>query len=183
MKKLVSIIAALAICTTAAISASAATIDQTADTSADTSADTTFTFEYKYDPTYTVTIPSEVQLTAEGTPVEIKAENVEHLDGKKVSVTIAGTSAYRNQMVLSGKTESGSQASMRYQFIMPDESVIETTGGKDQVNGVEVASFTEDGSTSFTVKPVLNGSSSIKKGVTYTGTMTYAVALADTAAN
>lgn len=178
MKKLISIIAALAMCTTAAVSASAATIDQTTDTSADT----TFTFEYKYDPTYTVTIPSEVQLTAEGTPVEIKAENVDHLDGKKVSVTIAGTDYYRNQMVLSGKTESGSQASMRYQFIMPDESVIETTGGKDQVNGVEVASFTEDGSTSFTVKPVLNGSSSIKKGVTYTGTMTYAVALADVTA-
>ncbi len=175
MKKLISIIAALTMCATFAVSASAATIDQTTDTSADT----TFTFEYKYDPTYTVTIPSEVQLTAEGTPVEIKAENIEYLDGKKVSVTIAGTDYYRNQMVLSGKTESGSQASLRYQFVMPDETVIETTGGKDQVNGVEVASFTEDGSSSFTVKPVLSGSSSIKKGVTYTGTMTYAVALAD----
>lgn len=175
MKKIIAILAALAMCTTAAVSASAATIDQTSETSTDT----TFTFEYKYDPTYTVTIPSEVTLTTEGTPVEIKAENVDHLDGKKVSVTIAGTSAYRNQMVLAGKTETGSNASIRYQFVMPDETVIETTGGKDQVNGVEVASFTEDGASTFTVKPVLNGSSSIKKGVTYTGTMTYAVALAD----
>ena len=62
---------------------------------------------------------------------------------------------------------------------MPDEKVIETTGGKNQVNGVEVASFTEDGTVSFAVKPVLTGSSSIKKGVTYTGTITYSVALAD----
>ena len=175
MKKIIAIFAALAMCTTVAVSASAATIDQTSQISTDTA----FTFEYKYDPTYTVTIPSEVALTTEGTPVEIKAENVDHLDGKKVSVTIAGTSAYRNQMVLEGKTETGSNASIRYQFVMPDETVIETTGGKNQVNGVEVASFTEDGTSTFTVKPVLNGSSSIKKGVTYTGTMTYAVSLAE----
>ena len=60
---------------------------------------------------------------------------------------------------------------------MPDERIIETTGGKNQVNGVEVASFTEDGTASFKVKPVLSSSSSIKKGVTYTGTMTYSVTL------
>lgn len=175
MKKLISILAALAMCATAAVSASAATVDQTANEGAETN----FTFEYKYDPTYTVTIPSEIELTAEGTPVEIKAENVNYLDGKKVSVTIAGTNYFRNQMVLQGKTETGSQASLRYQFIMPDESVVETTGGKDQVNGIEVASFTDDGTSSFTVKPVLSGSSSIKKGVTYTGTMAYAIALAE----
>ena len=34
----------------------------------------------------------------------------------KVSVKIAGTNAYRNQMVLSGKTDDGKQASLRYQF-------------------------------------------------------------------
>lgn len=175
MKKLISIIAALAMCATAVVSASAATVDQTANEGAKTN----FTFEYKYEPTYTVTIPSEVELSAEGTPVEIKAGNVNYLDGKKVSVTIAGTNYFRNQMVLQGKTETGSQASLRYQLIMPDDSVIETTGGKDQVNGVEVASFTEDGIASFTVKPVLSGSSSIKKGVTYTGAMTFAIALAD----
>lgn len=44
--------------------------------------------------------------------------------------------------------------------------------------GVELASFTEDGSTTFTVKPVLNNPST-PKGVKYSGTMTYAVALTD----
>lgn len=175
MKKLITAICGVALCAATAVSASAATVNQTTEGSAETS----FSFEYKYDPEYTVTIPSEVELTTEGANVEIEAENVAHLDNKKVSVTIAGTNAYRNQMVLSGKTEDGKQASLRYQFIMPDESIIETTGGKDQVNGVEVASFTEDGTVSFAVKPVLNGSSSIKKGVTYTGTMSYCVALAD----
>ena len=177
MKKLITIICALALCATTVVSASAATVNATSEGGVDTN----ITFEYKYDPEYTVTIPSEVELTAQGTNVEIKAENVAHLDNKKVSVTIAGTDAYRNQMVLSGKTEDGKQASLRYQFIMPDEKVIETTGGKNQVNGVEVASFTEDGTVSFAVKPVLTGSSSIKKGVTYTGTITYSVALADIA--
>lgn len=175
MKKIVSILCASALCALTAISASAATVDGPSNQGAETN----FSFEYKYDPEYTVTIPSEVKLSAEGTQVEIAAENVAHLDNKKVSVTIAGTDYYRNQMVLSGKTEDGSPASMRYQFIMPDETVIETTGGKNQVNGVELASFTEDGTASFTVKPVFDSSSSIKKGVTYTGTMTYSVALAD----
>ena len=80
-------------------------------------------------------------------------------------------------MVLEGKTSTGSNASLRYQFVMADDSIIETTGGKDQVNGVELASFTEDGTVSFTVRPVLSGSSSIKKGVTYTGSMTYGIEL------
>ena len=138
---------------------------------------TEFTFELKNDPTYTVTIPSAVTLTKEGTQVDIVAENVTNLDNQKVSVTIAGTDKYRNQMVLEGKTSTGSNASLRYQFVMADDSIIETTGGKDQVNGVELASFTEDGTVSFTVRPVLSGSSSIKKGVTYTGSMTYGIEL------
>lgn len=175
MKKIVAILCAAAMCATAAVSASAATIDQSSTESVETS----FTFEYKYDPSYTVTIPSTIELSADGTPVDIVAEDVKDLDNQKIAVTIAGTSAYRNQMVLEGKTETGSNASLRYQLIKSDDTVIETTGGKNQVNGVEVASFTEDGTETLTVKPVLTGSSSIKKGVTYTGTMTYAVSLVD----
>ena len=140
---------------------------------------TEFTFELKNDPTYTVTIPSAVTLTKEGTQVDIVAENVANLDNQKVSVTIAGTDQYRNQMLLEGKTEAGANASLRYQFVMEDGSIIETTGGKNQVNGVELASFTENGTVSFTVRPVLTGSSSIKKGVTYTGSMTYGIELTE----
>ena len=55
---------------------------------------TEFTFELKNDPTYTVTIPSAVTLTKEGTQVDIVAENVANLDNQKVSVTIAGTDKY-----------------------------------------------------------------------------------------
>lgn len=141
-------------------------------------ASTQFTFELKNDPTYTVTIPAEVTLTKTGTEVSITAENVANLeDNQKISVTIAGTDAYRNQMVLSGKTDSGSNASVRYQFVKKDGTVIETTGEKDQVNGVEIASFTDNGTETLTVLPILNGSSSIKYDVIYTGSMTYGIEL------
>lgn len=174
MKKATALVlSALTVMSMGTVGVSAASIDQ-ASTEA---LSTEFTFEYKNDPTYTVTIPSSVVMTKEGTQMSIVAENVENLDNQKVSVTIAGTDKYRNQMVLEGKTESGSNASIRYQFVMADGSVIETTGGKDQVNGVELASFTEDGTASLTVKPVISGSSSIKKGVTYTGSMTYGIEL------
>lgn len=175
MKKLISILCVAALLTTTAISASAATINETTSNSSET----TFSYSYKFDPTYTVTIPSEVTLTTEGYKVEIKAENVNYLENKKVSITIAGTDYFRNQMVLSGKTETGSNCTMRYQFVMNDGKVIETTGQKDQVNGVELAAFTENGIKSFTAKPVLTATSSTKKGVTYTGTMTYSVSLVD----
>ena len=136
------------------------------------SASTAFTYELKNLPSYTVTIPESVVITNEGS-------DVKHLDGQKVSITIAGTDAYRNQMLLSGKTESGSAASIRYKFVMADDTVVETTGQKDEVVGTELASFTEDGSVSFKAYPVLSNSSSIKHGVTYTGTMTYGIALTD----
>lgn len=174
-KTVCCVVAVCAVLGASAVPAMAASVDETGGTSLDT----TFTFEYKNDPTYTVTIPSAVTLTKDGTPVEITAENVANLDGKRISVTIAGTDKYRNQMILEGKSETGRAASLRYQFIMSDGTVIETTGGKDQVNGVELASFTEDGTETFTVKPVLAASSATIKGVTYTGSMTYGIALAD----
>ena len=149
--------------------AAAASFNQDSDTALSTA----ITFDYKNDPTYTVVIPETITLTKEGAPLVISAEDVAYLDGKKVSVTIAGTDKFRDQMVLA----TGSNASMRYQIIKPDGTVVETT--PDNVNGTELASFTENGSVTLTVKPVLTGSSSIKKDVVYTGTIIYGIALAD----
>lgn len=164
---------AMALIATSATSAFAATVDQTTQGEAQTN----ITFEYKNDPTYSVTIPSELSLTNTGAKMDIVAENVENLNGQKVSVTIEGTDKYRNQMLLEGKTAEGKNASLRYQLIKEDETVIETTGGKNQVVGVELASFTDDGTATLNAVPVLSGSSSIKKGVTYTGSITYGIQL------
>lgn len=178
MKKVLAGLLAMAVITSVgAVNVSAASVDQTSSEALSTA----FTFEYKNDPTYTVTIPSAITLTKEGTTMNIVAEDVAYLDNQKVSVTIAGTDKYRNQMLLEGKSAEGKNASIRYQIVKADGTVIETTGGKDQVNGVELAAFTEDGTASLTVRPVLAASSATIKGVTYTGSMTYGISLVDLA--
>ena len=85
-----------------------------------TQASTQFTYTKQNDPTYTVSIPSSLSLTDEGTPLTITASDVAYLNGKKVSVTIAGTNYYRNQLVLSAKTSKPSYTdTIRYQLIGP----------------------------------------------------------------
>lgn len=172
-KKVIALVLAMTVVVSmSAMGVSAATADQTSTEALTTE----FTFEFKNDPTYTVTIPSSVVIAKTGTQMDIVAEDVADLDNQKVSVTIAGTDQYRNQMVLQGNTTSGPRTSIRYQLVKNDGTVIETTGGKDEVVGVELASFTEDGTVSLTVLPVLNDPD-LTAGVTYTGGMTYGIEL------
>lgn len=178
--------AAMSVCATTAAFAASTTDTPVVDenhTSADFQQKITYSkSESEIVPSYTVSIPLTAELQKESSTLSysLALENDTAFvpSGKKVSVTIAGTSYFRNQMVLTGEVESAAKPTLRYQFIMPDESIVETTGAKDEVNGVELASFTEDGSTTFTVKPVLNNPST-PKGVKYSGTMTYAVSLTD----
>lgn len=142
----------------------------------DTTLGTEFSFEMKNDPTYTVTIPSSVAISKDGSQVEITASNVANLDNQKLSVTIAGTNYYRNQMVLEGRDENDRLTSMRYQIITEDGEIIETKGN-DTATGKQIASFTENGTVEYTVKPVIIGTT--KANVAYTGSMTYGIALVD----
>lgn len=184
ISKQITAAVALALCLgVTAAPALAADVDQ--DT-ADAGLSTAITFDYKdapvqNDPTYTVVIPETITLTEDGAPLTISAENVANLDGKKISVTIAGTDQYRNQMTITGQSAEGKNGTLRYQIIKADGTVIETTGGKDQVNGVELAAFTENGVETLTMKPVLAASSATVKDVVYTGTINYGIALADLA--
>ncbi|BBF41346.1 hypothetical protein lbkm_0020 [Lachnospiraceae bacterium KM106-2] len=141
---------------------------------------TEFSYLEENEPTYTVSIPASVQMTKEGSDLTIKASDVAYLDGKKISVTIAGTDGYINQMVMEGDTTSPVySSSLRYQILKGDQ-VIETTGKKNQVVGVELASFTGNGKETLKVKPVIDGTGRrVEKGVTYTGTMTYGIDLVD----
>lgn len=176
MKKKKTIAFMLAVCSlaaTTAISASAASYDQNSTENIGTE----WTFELKNDPTYTVTIPSAIEMSKTGTQVDIDCENVANLDGQRISVTIAGTDAYKDQMVLEGKTESG-RKSLRYSITTAAGEYIETNLTTSAV-GKELASFTENGTTSFTVAPIIATSST--KGVTYSGSMTYGIELVDIA--
>ena len=67
---------------------------------------TEFSYVQKNEPTYTVSIPSALALSKEGTALNIEAKDVADLDGKKVTVTIAGTDYYRNQLVLQQRRPS-----------------------------------------------------------------------------
>ena len=172
MKKRTIALSFAALSLSLSVSANAATVNQDSTESLGT----TFTFNYKNDPTYTITIPSSVEIAREGTQVDIVAENVSNLDGQEISVTIASTNYFRNQLVLSGKNENGINRVMRYQIVTADGTLLETTG-EDTVTGSELAAFTADGTVSYTVKPVI--AASTDKGVTYTGSMTYGIQLVD----
>lgn len=173
MKKILSIVLAVALCAAATLTpAYAASADQNSEEALSTQ----LTFELKNDPTYTVTIPSAVTIEKDGAQVDITAENIANLGAKKVSVTLVGTDYFRNQLVLTGKNDAGRNAVMRYQLVLADNSVIETTG-TDTVTGTELASFTEDGTVSYKILPVV--APSTERGVTYSGSVTYGIELTD----
>lgn len=159
-KKTALLLSTLAICSTMMVTANAE------------SQSTELEYVLKNDPTYTVEIPAKIAIAKDGSDMTIKASNVNYLDGQKVSVSIAGTNYFRNQMVL----QNENRATIRYQIVKEDGTVIETTGGKDQVNGVEVASFTEDGEVNNKVMPVELPSSTVG---TYTGSITFDIGLVD----
>lgn len=170
---------------TSVIAAAAAALSMTAVPALADDAQQTQSTEFSYtapanDPTYTVTIPAALSLTDEGTALDITASDVADLNGKRVSVTIAGTNYYRNQMVLQARTSKPMYTGViRYQFIGADGSIIETTGD-DTVSGKEIASFTDNGTVTYTAKPVIDKSKqNLEPGVSYTGTMNFGISLAD----
>ena len=94
MKKILAALMALTLSISlGATIVNAASTDQTSQETLGTE----FTFEYKNDPTYTVTIPSAVALEKSGTTMDITADNIANLENQRVQVTIAGTDKYRNQ--------------------------------------------------------------------------------------
>lgn len=134
-------------------------------------ASTTFTYELRNEPTYTVSVPETVDMTNEGSEFAIAVSDVQNLaEDERISVTIAGTQAFRDQLLMDNITDG--KGMIRYQIITPDGRLLETTGSN--INGTEIVSFTEEGSKTCTVKPVLSASSSTTLG-RYTGTLTYGI--------
>ena len=78
---------------------------------------TEFTFELKNDPTYTVTIPSAVTLTKEGTQVDIVAENVATLDIRKAFLPLSERINNGNRRVLEERTRTGSILLLAFKFV------------------------------------------------------------------
>lgn len=131
------------------------------------------------EPTYTVTIPSAVTMGNDGTSVDVTAEDVKNLpEGKKISVTIAGTDAYKDQLVLEATPQTSPNTSIRYQIISESGEVIESNAATDTVGvGKEVVSFTENGTKQYQIRPVMAGR--FEYGVDYTGSITFGIAVED----
>lgn len=127
------------------------------------------------EPSYTVTIPASVTMGNDGTTVDVVAEDVKNLqEGQKISVTIAGTDKYNDQMLVEAKTSPST--SPRYQIISEDGELIETNASTGAVGvGKEVVSFTEDGTKQYQIKPVIAGR--YEYGVDYTGSITFGIAV------
>ena len=125
------------------------------------------------EPEYTITIPESVSMGNEGTTVDVVASDVKNLpEGKKISVTIAGTDKYRDQLVLEAATSP--KTSIRYQIINENGEMIESNASTGATGvGKEVVSFTENGTKQYQIKPVIAGS--YQYGVAYTGSITFGI--------
>lgn len=136
------------------------------------------------DPTYTVTIPATVNMGNDGTTVDVTASEVENLaEGQRISVTIAGTNYFRNQLVLEADrdfVDVNHGRTLRYQIISEDGEVIETTG-QDTATGSEVVSFTGNETKQYQIKPVIVDANKdrLVVGVPYTGSITFGIEIAD----
>lgn len=136
------------------------------------------------DPTYTVTIPATVNMGNDGTTVDVTASEVENLsEGQRISVTIAGTNYFRNQLVLEADrdfVDVNHARTLRYQIISEDGEVIETTG-QDTATGSEVVSFTGNDTKQYQIKPVIVDANKdrLVVGVPYTGSITFGIEIAD----
>ena len=126
------------------------------------------------EPEYTITIPESIAMGNDGTTVDVTASGVKNMDGKKISVYISGTSAYKNQLVLEAATSP--RTSIRYQIISENGEVIESNASTGAVGvGKEVVSFTEDGTKQYQILPVIAGR--FEYGVAYTGSITFGIEL------
>ena len=130
------------------------------------------------EPSYTVTIPGTVTMGNDGTTVDVTAEDVKNLpEENKISVTIAGTDKYRDQMVVEADTSP--RTSLRYQIISETGETIETNAATGAVGvGKEVVSFVENGTKQYQIKPVINGR--YEYGVDYTGSIIFGIEVVET---
>ena len=168
-KRIIALFMMAAVC--AAVPGTALAAEQ--ETSQEQQISVTLTAE----PEYTVTIPSSVSMGNEGTYVDVTASDIRNLpEGKKISVTIAGTDNYKDQMIVEADTSP--RTTLRYQIISDDGELIETNASTGASGvGKEVLSFTENATKQYQIKPVIGGR--YEYGVAYTGSITFGIEVTD----
>ncbi len=154
------------------------------------SAHTDFTLYVANDPIYTITVPETVSLNpTEHTFVDITASDVQYIaDDKKISVKVSKGSGTYGRLYLQGSEGDVMNGSKPYlmTLIVKGTSGEEVSGALEkQLKGLELASFTEDGTASYEIYPCSQnypngtGNLAIQKGVHYTGYMDYSIQYVD----
>lgn len=154
------------------------------------SAHTDFSLYVANDPVYTITVPETVSLNpTEHTQVAITASDVKYIaDDKKISVKISKGSGVRGRLYLQGSEGDEMNGNKPYMMTL----MVKGTSGEfkmgaleKQIKGLELASFTEDGTMNYEIYPCSQdypdgtGNLAIQKGVHYTGYMDYSVQYVD----
>lgn len=143
------------------------------------------------DPVYTITVPETVAVNAtEHTQVPITASDVKYIpEGKKISVTYQKGNGNFGRFYMQGTNEeTGKQYLMTLQ-IKGTEGVFKSGALEKQIKGMELASFTEDGTMNYELYPSSqdypqyegkDSNLAIQKGVHYSAWIDYGIALVDT---
>ncbi|MEG1500629.1 MAG: hypothetical protein RR396_01595 [Clostridiales bacterium] len=130
--------------------------------SASKTAISTLTYNVLMKPSYTITIPANVNFLDGSSNVTIQAKNLANLEGKRISVAITDTSDANNRFVLTNGSKE-LPYSIRVNGDMGDYSL-----------GNELCSFQSNGEQSYTMtaaNPTSSGN--------YTGTLTYTISLSN----
>ena len=142
------------------------------------------------DPAYTITIPETVTLSAtEHTQVPITASDVKYIpDGKKISVTfLKGNGTYGRLYMTGTNADTGKNYLMTLQ-INGTSGEYKSGALEKQIKGMELASFTADGTMNYEVYPCSqdypqyegkDSNLAIQKGVQYSAYIDYGIALVD----
>lgn len=178
-KIIAAMLAAVMICSVMAAQVSA---ENTAAAKSD------ITMYQPYDPVYTVTIPQTIEIdTKEITDVQITASDVQHIpEGKKISVTLTKGSGTYGRLYLEAENPSGGKNYLMTLMIKGTGDEFESGALENNIKGMELASFTENGTANFQMYPCAfdypestNQNLTIQKGAEYKGSMTFGVELKD----
>ena len=153
-----------------------------------TAGKTDLTLYVENDPEDTITVPETVELSAvENTQVPITASDVKYIpEGEKISVTLEKGSGVYGRLYLEGTNEETGKDYLLTLNIKGTDGEFKMGALENQIKGMELASFTEDGTMNYELRPVnldypdsTNANLQVQKGVHYTASITYGIKLVD----
>lgn len=143
------------------------------------------------DPVYTITVPETVSIDAkEHTQVPITASDVNYIpEDKKISVTFQKGNGTYGRLYLVGDKMNGAKPYMMTLNIKGTSGDFKSGALEKQIKGMELASFTEDGTVNYEIYPCSQdypqyegeegNNLAIQKGVHYSAYVDYGISLVD----